>query len=94
MHGDVRRAWTVAELAASVAMSRAAFAERFSRTVGRAPIDYLLHWRMALAKDTLPSSEAPLSEIAERVGYRSASAFSTAFSRIVGHPPARYRLDE
>lgn len=94
MHGDVRRAWTVAELAASVAMSRAAFAERFSRTVGMAPIDYLLHWRMALAKDMLRSSDAPLLQIAETIGYRSASAFSTAFRRIVGHPPARYRLDE
>lgn len=94
MHGDVRRAWTVAELAGSVGMSRAAFAERFTRIVGMAPIDYLLHWRMALAKDALRSSDAPLLQIAETIGYRSASAFSTAFHRIVGHPPARYRFDE
>jgi len=92
MHGDVRRQWTVGMLAKHAGMSRAAFAERFTRTVGMAPINYLLHWRIALAKDALRSSNLALSEIAAIVGYQSVSAFSTAFSRLVGHPPARYRL--
>lgn len=91
MHGDVRRQWTVGMLAKHVGMSRAAFAARFTQTVGIAPIDYLLRWRIALAKDALRSSKLTLAEIAAMIGYQSASAFSTAFSRIVGDPPARYR---
>jgi AraC-like DNA-binding protein len=90
IHGDVRRSWTVGELAGVAGASRSAFAARFMRVVGVAPIDYLLSWRMALAKDALRRGEARLSEVAFASGYQSASAFSTAFSRIVGCPPARY----
>ena len=50
MHGDVERSWTATDLAREVGMSRSAFFERFSRTVGVTPMDYLLTWRMALAK--------------------------------------------
>lgn len=53
--------------------------ERFTRMVGMPPMEYLVAWRMAVAKD--------LSEVAERVGYASASTFSTAFSRYAGGPP-------
>ena len=37
-----------------------------------------------------PRRELALAEIAERIGYGSASSFSTAFSRDVGVPPSRY----
>jgi AraC-like DNA-binding protein len=90
MHGHVARSWTVIQLAQTVALSRSAFFERFTRTVGLPPMEYLLAWRMALAKDLLRRQEFALTEVAERVGYGSASAFSTAFSRYVGQPPSRY----
>jgi AraC-like DNA-binding protein len=88
MHGDVARRWTVEELAARVGMSRSSFAEHFTAVLGLPPIDYLLDWRMVLAKRRLRDEHASLSEIAEAVGYRSASAFSTAFHRRVGCPPS------
>ena len=90
MHGDPARAWTVPELAKTAALSRSAFFERFSRAVGLPPMEYLLAWRMALAKDLLGRSGVALAEVAERVGYSSASTFSTAFSRHVGQAPGRY----
>jgi AraC-like DNA-binding protein len=90
MHESPTEAWTVAQLAKEAALSRSAFFERFSRAVGVAPMAYLLNWRMALAKNLLQRSEAGIAEIAERVGYGSASAFSVAFARHVGLPPARY----
>jgi len=90
MHGDPARAWTVAELGRRAALSRSAFFERFTRAVGLPPMEYLLAWRMALAKDLLRRGQAGLAEVAERVGYGSASTFSTAFSRHVGQPPGRY----
>ncbi|MES2531403.1 MAG: AraC family transcriptional regulator [Pseudomonadota bacterium] len=93
MHADVRRAWTVAQLADVAGSSRSVFAERFRSVVGLAPIDYLLQWRMALAKDALRAGRARLSEIAFACGYQSTSAFSTAFRRIVGRPPARYAAE-
>lgn len=90
MHGEPARAWTVEQLALKAALSRSAFHERFTRTVGLAPMEYLLAWRMALAKDLLRRQDVAIAEVAERVGYGSASTFSTAFSRHVGQPPGRY----
>jgi len=90
MHDDPARAWTVAQLATKAALSRSAFHERFTRTVGLPPMEYLLAWRMAVAKDLLRSHSLGIAEVAERVGYGSASTFSTAFSRHVGQPPGRY----
>lgn len=90
IHADVGRGWTVGELARRAGMSRSVFARRFSETVGAAPVEYLLRWRMALAKDALLHGRGTLDEIAEAVGYKSASAFSTAFSQRVGCPPSDY----
>jgi AraC-like DNA-binding protein len=90
VHARPDYAWTVAELAAQAAMSRSAFFARFSRMVGVAPMEYLLAWRMALAKRLLRKQEQSVEQIAERVGYGSASTFSTAFARYVGLPPSRY----
>jgi AraC-like DNA-binding protein len=90
MHGQVAGSWTVARLARAAALSRSAFFERFARTVGRPPMEYLLAWRMAVAKDLLRRQDLSVGDVAERVGYGSASTFSTAFSRHVGQPPGRY----
>jgi len=90
MHGQLARSWTMAELAKTAALSRSAFFERFTRTVGVPPMEYLLAWRMAVAKDLLRREDVGLAEVADRVGYGSASTFSTAFSRHVGQPPSRY----
>jgi AraC-like DNA-binding protein len=90
MHDSMALPWTVAQLAKEAALSRSAFFERFSRAVGVAPMAYLLAWRMAWAKNLLRRKEGGVAEVAERVGYGSASAFSVAFTRHVGLPPTRY----
>lgn len=90
IHAAPARNWTIAELASAAGLSRSAFFSRFQREVGLPPFDYLLNWRMTLAKDWLRQGRASIAEIASRVGYASASAFSTAFSRRVGLPPAQY----
>lgn len=90
MHDQPGRAWTMAQLAREAALSRSGFFDRFSRAVGMPPMEYLQAWRMALAKGLLRRGGVTLSDVAERVGYGSASTFSTAFSRHVGQPPGRY----
>jgi AraC-like DNA-binding protein len=58
-------------------------------------MEYLLAWRMAVARDLLRGHDFAIAEVAERVGYGSASTFSTAFSRNKGQPPSRYaRADQ
>jgi AraC-like DNA-binding protein len=90
LHADPARPWTVIQLAQKAALSRSAFFDRFTRAVGLPPMEYLLAWRMALAKNLLKHHDVAIAEVAERVGYSSASTFSTAFSRHVGLPPGRY----
>lgn len=90
IHAKPAQNWTVADLAAEAAMSRSAFFARFNRIVGMPPIEYLLTWRMALAKRLLRSRALAIEQVAAQVGYGSASTFSTAFTRHVGMPPARF----
>lgn len=87
---DPQRPWTVADLAGAAGLSRSAFFDRFTRTVGIRPMEYLQAWRMALAKNLLAGKDIALDEVARQVGYGSASTFSTAFSRHVGQSPGRY----
>lgn len=90
MHARPAHPWTVTDLAAEAAMSRSAFFARFTSTVGIPPIEYLLTWRMALAKRLLRTRGLTIGQVAAEVGYGSASTFSTAFTRQVGMPPMRY----
>ena len=90
MHRDPSRAWTVEQLAKAAALSRSAYFQRFTRAVGMPPMEYLLAWRMAIAKDILDRQDLVIEKVAERVGYSSASTFSTAFTRYVGRSPSGY----
>lgn len=90
IHTDIAGKWTVEDLACTATMSRAVFAERFANTVGLPPMQYIQDLRMALAKDLLRWDELSVSEIAAHIGYQSASAFSTAFTRTTGESPRAY----
>lgn len=91
IHAEPERPWTLEELARRSHMSRTTFAERFRETVGTTPYQYLTGWRMQLARRLLAESSRPIARIASEVGYDSSAAFSRAFKREVGSPPARYR---
>ena len=90
MHGEPTRSWTVGELAREAALSRSTFFDRFRREVGISPMEYLLGWRMAIAKDLLRGDGVSVGEVAQRVGYSSSSTFSVAFARQVGASPTTY----
>ncbi|MEH6375805.1 AraC family transcriptional regulator [Streptomyces sp. KLMMK] len=91
LHDDPARPWTVEELAARAALSRAAFARRFTALVGQPPLAYLTWWRMTTAGRLLREGDAPLRTVAERAGYTSEFAFAKAFKREYGVAPGRYR---
>jgi len=91
LHREPGRAWTVDGLAREVALSRSALAERFTALVGESPIQYLVRWRLALAARMLRSGGEAVARVAERSGYESETAFSRAFKREFGMPPAAWR---
>lgn len=90
LHADVAHRWTVEELARTAMASRAVFAQRFTQVVGVPPMQYLAHWRVALAMELLRAERLSAAQVAARVGYRSVAAFTTAFARVAGCPPSHF----
>src|SRR5882757_5292948 len=91
MHTSPAQAWTLEELARAAGTSRSVLAERFQLLVGTSPMQYLTQWRMLLATNLLCRSNVPLARVAEEVGYQTDTAFSRAFRREFGTPPATWR---
>jgi AraC-like DNA-binding protein len=87
IHRDPARDWTVASLADELAMSRSAFAARFTELVGEPVMRYVSRWRMHVAVAALKEEGATVGQLADRLGYRSEAAFSRAFKRVVGVSP-------
>ena len=92
LHAEPARAWTVDELARTVAVSRSVLAERFTSIVGQPPMQYLALWRMQLASRMLIDG-ASISAAAASVGYASEAAFSRAFKKVVGEAPGMWRTN-
>lgn len=94
LHESPAHDWTVESLARQAGASRSVLAERFAHFVGQTPMNYLARWRMALAAGMLRGSSLSLSRIAEEVGYETDAAFSRAFRREFGLPPAAWRRQQ
>jgi AraC-like DNA-binding protein len=91
IHRDPARSWTVASLAQELAMSRSAFAARFTELVGEPVMSYVARWRMQVAVAALKEEGATVGQLADRLGYRSEAAFSRAFKRVIGISPGAVR---
>lgn len=91
IHRDPARAWSLVSLADAAAMSRSAFAARFTALVGEPAMQYLTRWRMNLALGWLQEGEVAIAALAERLGYQSEAAFSRAFKRCHGCSPGAVR---
>lgn len=91
MHERPAAAWSLEDLAHQVGQSRATFARHFLESVGETPVAYLTRWRMCLGAKLLGETALSLDEIAARVGYQTAAAFSRAFRRSLGGTPGSFR---
>ena len=93
IHEDPAHEWTIEEIGQRVGLSRSTLHERFVELIGMPPIQYLAQWRMQSAGRLLLETHAPIASIALDVGYDSEAAFSRAFKRLVGKPPAAWRRE-
>lgn len=91
IHTFPERDWTVEQLAAEASMSRATFARRFVAALNDTPMHYLFKQRMRIAAALLREPDSSIATIAQRVGYASESAFSSAFHRRFEIWPGEYR---
>lgn len=91
LHARLSKDWTVDELGRKVGLSRSALADRFNQVIGLPPMQYLTQWRMQYAAQELRHSNKPILELALEIGYDSEAAFTRAFKRVMGTPPAAWR---
>ncbi|WP_052699742.1 helix-turn-helix transcriptional regulator [Martelella endophytica] len=89
IHTDPAHPWRIETLAGLAHLSRSQFSARFRAAVGQAPMDYVLHWRMTLARQALTRPGMTVAKVAEELGYASESAFGAAFRRVMGTSPRR-----
>lgn len=94
MHAAIARRWTTSEIAAHVGLSRSAFAKRFTEMLGVPPMRYLAERRLQQATTDLRETQDTIASIALRCGYESEQAFSHAFRREFGKPPAAWRTSQ
>ena len=91
IHTQLDLPWTTGRLAKEAGMSRSAFADRFTALVGMPPMGYVINWRMQVAQQKLRDTNLAIIQVALATGYDSEAAFSRAFKREVGVPPASWR---
>lgn len=85
------RPWTMDELGRQVGLSRSALHGRFMEFLAQPPMHYLASWRIQVGSRLLRETSRAVASIALDVGYESEAAFSRAFKRLVGLPPATWR---
>ena len=89
IHDAPEQQWGLETMAELALMSRSKFAELFKRTVGQSPVDYLIDWRILIAKDLLKQNK-PVAVVANAVGYENGSALARVFRKKLGVSPKQW----
>jgi AraC-like DNA-binding protein len=91
MKGHLSEPLKVATLAALVNLSRSHYTTLFRRVTGSAPLSYLNHLRMQHAVQLLNSTDLPIKQISDQLGFSEQFYFSRAFSKMHDHSPTEHR---
>lgn len=89
IHEAPEQQWGLETMAELALMSRSKFAELFKRVVGQSPGDYLIDWRIVVAKGLLQQKK-PVALVANAVGYENGSALARVFRKKLGISPKEY----
>lgn len=82
---------SVEDMAQRLNLDRSYFGKIFKATMGQAPQEFLIRYRMSKAAELLKTSDMPVKEISLQVGYPNQLHFSRAFKNIYGISPRTYR---
>jgi transcriptional regulator GlxA family with amidase domain len=88
---NLDRSLSLDELAARALMSRRSFVRHFKAATGATPHAWLLSQRLHRAEELLETTDLPIEQVADRVGYRSAAVFREQFAHRRGVAPRDYR---
>ncbi len=85
---DPRRRWSVPELAARAALSKAQFTRRFTALTGLPPAKYLIQARMSRARQLLAETGMSVTQVSAALGYTDVAHFSRQYKQYIGVPPS------
>ena len=91
IHAHYAEEIDVDALARTAGVSRTVLGERFARLLGEPPMRYCARWRMRVAANALLDGQESVAGVAYRVGFASEAAFTRAFKREYGEPPATWK---
>ncbi len=91
LHGAESFHFSVSDMARHAGVSEPYLYALFSRHLHSSPHQYLLNYRLRLARTRLASSDDNIKEIAEACGFENLESFYRAFRRSSGMPPGEYR---
>ncbi len=89
IHEKPEQQWGLEDMAELALMSRSKFADIFKRTVGQSPGDYVIDWRIVVAKGLLRQNK-PVAIVANAVGYENGSALARVFRKKLGISPKQW----
>jgi pimeloyl-ACP methyl ester carboxylesterase/AraC-like DNA-binding protein len=91
IHSRYCEALDMNTLAREAGLSRSALADRFTSLIGEPPMRYCARWRMRVAANMLRDGRQSSGNVGYEVGFNSEAAFTRAFKREYGEPPAVWR---
>jgi len=84
---------TLEEIASSAVISTREALRCFQNSIHQTPFEYLISYRIDMAKKLLRSSEFSVTEIAIRTGFSNSAYFSKIFKRTCHMTPLAYRKE-
>jgi AraC family transcriptional activator FtrA len=91
LRGNPSLPHTVNSMAQRAAMSPRTLQRQFQEATGMGALEWLIHERVALAKDLLETADIPLAQVAERAGFGSEESLRHHFRRLAATSPGAYR---
>lgn len=82
---------SVAGIAKELNLSRSQCTKLFAKVYGLSPRQYVSQMKLKLAKELLVTTHMSMTDIAEKLGFQSASHFSRQFRRWTGQSPSEFR---
>lgn len=89
IHEAPEHSWDLEEMAGQALMSRSKFADLFKKVVGQSPGDYVIEWRLTMARRLLLQNR-PVALVANAVGYENGSALARVFRKKLGMSPKEW----
>lgn len=91
VRGNLREPHSMAMWAGRATVSQRTLQRHFREVTGMSPQEWLIHERIAQARDLLEISRLRMAQIVDTVGFGSEESFRRHFRRIVGISPQAYQ---